>query len=613
MFALTSSYRGPSAYARKGGALGSLPTLFLFLPLLLGVVALTTNAAVPKVVITKAAQQIALDGDCNFPAVWINGQLRVYESPYPQNGYMGGVKSYRTGASVLALNTRVAVNPDRNVLGSYSPAAFGPWFESIVRDGDGTLWAYYHAEFPNSAQTKVHPRIGAQVSRDGGVTWKDLGVILDTPAGTDEYHSWLGYGFSGGNGDFSVLLDPNSQYLYFFFSEYGAPAAAQGVAVARMAWSDRTAPVGKVMKWSAGQWTEPGLGGKATPVFTNLGDVHGIRAPFDFWWGPSIHWNTHLQRYVILLNRSNTADFTFKNGVANWYTTAARLDDPSGWDQPQALPFPENYLGSWYPQVIGLATGETDKIASKTARLFVHGISKWEITFERPEEGNPPPANLAPVLNTAPAPRVANVNTAFSYMPAENMFTDPNGDVLTWSVSGLPSWLTFNAQSHLFSGTVPMTAANQVSTISIVAKDPSGLSAKTSFTLTIAPPPTPTVTPVTLRPVLSISVGGATRDVLVAPGTTLSVVGRATDYDGDMREHWLEVRNPLGVWSWEGWLTTEPWAGELGGSSYSSTKSTSFTFTDEGTYTVRTTAIDVANYWLISAEIHVRVSKTVAP
>jgi hypothetical protein len=42
----------------------------------------------------------------------------------------------------------------------------------------------------------------------------------------------------------------------------------------------------------------------------------------------------------------------------------------------------------WYPQAIGTDKPRraTDKRAGKTARLFVHGQSKWEVEFRRPGE-----------------------------------------------------------------------------------------------------------------------------------------------------------------------------------------------------------------------------------
>jgi len=43
----------------------------------------------------------------------------------------------------------------------------------------------------------------------------------------------------------------------------------------------------------------------------------------------------------------------------------------------------------WYPQIIGTAKGETDKLAGRTARLFLGGLSDFGITSlkagEKPE------------------------------------------------------------------------------------------------------------------------------------------------------------------------------------------------------------------------------------
>ena len=40
----------------------------------------------------------------------------------------------------------------------------------------------------------------------------------------------------------------------------------------------------------------------------------------------------------------------------------------------------------WYPEVIGLAPGETDKVVGRTARFFMAGVSKRTVTFLRPGE-----------------------------------------------------------------------------------------------------------------------------------------------------------------------------------------------------------------------------------
>ena len=106
------------------------------------------------------------------------------------------------------------------------------------------------------------------------------------------------------------------------------------------------------------------------------------RADADAFWGPSIHWNTHLRQYVILLNRTKDGHFT-EEGI---YVTFNRdLSHPSGWSPPQKIPVAQDKL-AWYPQVLGLdqSRHETDKLAGRVARLFMHGKSQWEILFLKP-------------------------------------------------------------------------------------------------------------------------------------------------------------------------------------------------------------------------------------
>jgi hypothetical protein len=102
-------------------------------------------------------------------------------------------------------------------------------------------------------------------------------------------------------------------------------------------------------------------------------------------------------------------------------------------------------------------------------------------------------------------------------------------------------------------------------------------------------------------------VNGEARDLDVASGTTLLITGRATDVDGDLSDHWLELQNPAGSWSWEGWLSEDAWVGGLNGNGLASTKSTSYTFDQPGTYLVRTTAIDGHGTWEISAAVAIHV------
>jgi hypothetical protein len=250
------------------------------------------------------------------------------------------------------------------------------WLESVIRAGDGTLYGYYHAEPAGSCGDEsllTEPQIGAAVSLDDGQSWRDLGIVLRAPAGTLRCETPNTY-FAGGVGDFSVLLDRDERFAYFFFSSYSGEAGEQGVALARLLWADRDRPVGRVEKLFQGLWLEPGLGGRSSAIFPaeRLWDD----SEADSFWGPSVHWNTHLRQYVMLLSRNIGTSFTTE-GI--YVSFAAELGEPSSWSEPSKLV----EGGGWYPQVIGLESERgTDKQAGAEAWFCLHGVCAYRITFE---------------------------------------------------------------------------------------------------------------------------------------------------------------------------------------------------------------------------------------
>jgi len=310
------------------------------------------------------------DTDCNSPAHWDGETLYLFNS--------AGHPWRSAGPDLFRLGQQSYLRTEYN-----NKVNGGRWIECTWKDEDGTLYGWYHNEpgglCPGTGLTA--PRIGAVRSTDNGATWQDLGIVLEARPGTLRCDTPNKY-FAGGNGDFSAIRDARREYLYFFISTYAGDTGEQGVAVARMRYADRNQPVGKVWKWHNGAWNEPGIGGRVTPIFPATVDWHRKNA--DAFWGPSIHWNTHLEQYVILLNRAQDANWT-QEGV---YVTFNRdLASPAAWTVPKKI------LGGlradqWYPQVIGLSRErrETDKLAGRVARLFVRGESRWEIVFLRPNE-----------------------------------------------------------------------------------------------------------------------------------------------------------------------------------------------------------------------------------
>lgn len=313
----------------------------------------------------KPAPPLKLPGqvDSNSPAHWDGDTLFVFTSAgHPFRSF---------GKNLFELSEPKPVKFNNEVNG-------GRWIESTLKAEDGTLYGWYHFEprdvCPGTGLTA--PQIGALRSHDNGETWEDLGIVLKASDDTIDCTSQNGY-FAGGHGDFCVVLDSKGEWLYFLFGNYGGDVKEQGVCVARMRWSDRDNPVGKVWKWHEGKWDEPGIDGKVTPFFPVT--VAWQRENCEAFWGPSVHFNTHLGCYVMLLNRAKGKGWV-QEGI--YVSFSENLADPKSWTNPEKI-----YDGGrWYPQVIGLKRGETDKFASKVSRFFMGGVSEWEIVFLRPNE-----------------------------------------------------------------------------------------------------------------------------------------------------------------------------------------------------------------------------------
>lgn len=301
--------------------------------------------------------------DSNSPAFWRDGQLYLFSS--------GGEPVINT------LNAQFQHTRSESVALTRQDH-FPMWIESIWEDSNGTLYGWYHHErigvCPNSSLTV--PEIGSLVSYDGGKTFIDLGIVLSSGEPTNCF-AQNGF-FASGHGDFSVILDRERKYFYFLFGVYGGDVSKQGIAIARMPFANLLNPVGAVLKYHQGAWSEPGIAGSLTPIFPAA--VSWGEANTDAFWGPSIHWNTYLQRYVVLMNRSCCRPGWPQEGI--YMVMNADLADPSGWTEPQKI------LGydEWYPFVMGLGAGETSSEAGQRVRLFTRHHSEWELVFHLESE-----------------------------------------------------------------------------------------------------------------------------------------------------------------------------------------------------------------------------------
>jgi hypothetical protein len=315
--------------------------------------------------------------DSNSPAFWLlfRGMLRLVVLTSAPDPVIGKGPNLGSLDMVLPATFHNEINGAR-------------WIESVMPDHRGVLYGYYHNEPAGVCDNDGHktaPRIGAAKSIDGGRSWIDLGLILEAAPGPIDCTSPNRY-FAGGVGDFSVILDQNGYDLYLLFSSYGQAIERQGVAAARMRWSDRDTPEGQVAIWSDGAWRYPEpVDGRwiyppASPFIPARGSWYDRSGEVDAFWGPSVHWNTFLERYVMLLNRAQDAEWT-QEGI--YLSSTITPERPASWSAPMKL----LDGGRWYPQVMGLETGSgTDKLAGERARFFMSGRSAHEIVFQ-PREG----------------------------------------------------------------------------------------------------------------------------------------------------------------------------------------------------------------------------------
>ncbi len=94
-------------------------------------------------------------------------------------------------------------------------------------------------------------------------------------------------------------------------------------------------------------------------------------------------------------------------------------------------------------------------------------------------------ANDVPELALGIADQQATQDEVWSFVLPLGTFTDRDeGDTLTWSAPGLPTWLSFDAATRTLQGT-PQSAQVGATTVTIVVMDEAGASAQDSFALTV--------------------------------------------------------------------------------------------------------------------------------
>ncbi len=138
------------------------------------------------------------------------------------------------------------------------------------RAPSGELLAIYHAEDQEGMQRNkegipgFYCRIALAVSHNGGAMFEKRGPIL-----TGQLAKVAGGRFDQGVGEPWLLAAPGGRFLYCYYDSHES-IGGRGVTIcmARCAVADAMKP-DAWRKWFDGGFTEPGLGGRDTPVVTS--------------------------------------------------------------------------------------------------------------------------------------------------------------------------------------------------------------------------------------------------------------------------------------------------------------------------------------------------------
>ena len=234
------------------------------------------------------------------------------------------------------------------------------WLEATYKASDGRLYGWYHEEPVDVCSNRTTCRRRPTVPRIGAMSSDDEGS-----AGAISGPSWRPRaGLAGARRPTTSSPPASRRFLrdsrpegrstcYFVFSSYGPAPDQQGIGLARISRGDSTRRWGSLALRGAMRAGGAGTGGRGAmliPAMTRLAS-----GPTQRVWGPTVHWNTYLNRYVFLLNRASNARWS---QVGAYAAFAGNLDEPL----PGPSPRSSATAGTGTFQAIGTDAGrrETD-------------------------------------------------------------------------------------------------------------------------------------------------------------------------------------------------------------------------------------------------------------
>ena len=179
----------------------------------------------------------------------------------------------------------------------YQYFAGGPIYKS---DRSGLLLMFYHAEIYISPPDYLpfYSELGLARSTDGGMTWKDLGLVITPHASvTSEYFQISHRSLDMGWGAYAIVGD----YIYLYFQDLlhvGDQFSPVKLAVARAKIDDildaaeKGSEVTRWEKFYQGSWAEPGIGGRSSPL---------TEKDRDFIIMADVSFSSYLKKYISIV------------------------------------------------------------------------------------------------------------------------------------------------------------------------------------------------------------------------------------------------------------------------------------------------------------------------
>jgi hypothetical protein len=199
---------------------------------------------------------------------------------------------------------------------------------------------------------------------------------------------------------------------------------------------------------------------------------------------------------------SGSPSTTATEGTA--YSFQPTASDPDG----QTLAFGIANKPSWasFSSTTGKLSGTPPKGSAGTYANIAISVSDGTASATLPAFTVTVAAapNNPPTISGSPS-TTATEGTAYAFQPSAS---DPDGDTLTFSASGLPSWLVVNTSTGRLSGTPPKGSAGTFSGIVVSVSDGKATASLSAFSITVSPAPN-NPPKISGTPATSVTVGQA--------------------------------------------------------------------------------------------------------